>query len=139
MKVYALTVKKTRKPITLALYEDYLTWLSKKVHVGNVNYEDTRGLHIHLVIQSEEEFPYNELKMEKYGWSYKMVPIYNHDGWIHYIEKDTKKDIKLEHMLQELHENDPRTESEVPNIEPEYSEETIEILPNFDIRNIPHS
>lgn len=114
MKLYALTVKKTRKPITLDLYEDYLTWLATKAEVSNINYEDTRGLHVHCLITAPDDFQYNDLKILPFGWSFKMVPIYDLMGWLSYSEKDRNKHVRENLIMEELHENDPRQTSYIP-------------------------
>lgn len=144
MKTYALTIKKTRKPITLDLYEDYLSWLSGKCEVANINYEDTRGLHVHCVIRTSDEFQFSDLKIVPHGWSFKMVPIYNLAGWIKYSEKDADKRVESQLELQELYENDPRQSSYIPDDYPDWlptrsdpqgslSEELIEHT------NVPHT
>lgn len=90
MNYYAITAKKTRKPVSQEHYENYLSYCTDLGEVGNVNYERTRGLHIHFIIKTER-LDYKRLKPTKYGWSVKAVPIYNYQGWIQYIEKDNAK------------------------------------------------
>ncbi len=88
MPDYAVTCKKVRKPISKEHYSDYLSYLSDYGSIGNVNYEKTRGLHIHFILKTENTLDYKVLKPEKHGWSVRAVPIYNLFNWISYIQKD---------------------------------------------------
>lgn len=85
---YAITARKTRKPILKEHYEDYFGYLSDIGEVGNVNYENTRGIHVHFILSCKCKINYKILKPTKYGWNIKAVPIYNRDGWVSYCEKD---------------------------------------------------
>ena len=95
MKQYAVTARKTNKPITEQHYQDYLRSISGKGEIGNVNYENKRGLHVHFVIESDSIINFNTLRPTKRGWMVKVVPIYNMKGWISYINKphDEKYDV----------------------------------------------
>lgn len=105
--IYAITLKKTRGVPRVSDYEDYLAWLRENsFEVMNVNYEVTRGLHIHFVLSSEEE-GYPNIKKEPHGWHIKCVPIWDRDGWVAYSEKDKSKDLKIQQILTELHEEAP--------------------------------
>ena len=98
MKVYAITARKTNKPITQAHYEDYLNAISDKGSVGNVRYEEKRGLHCHYTIKSDNIINYNTMRPTKRGWNVKVVPVYNMEGWISYINKhscEDKEDVRF--------------------------------------------
>jgi hypothetical protein len=110
---YAITTRKTRQPITKQHYEDYLSHLgdidrhnyydkaSMKVirkgglgDVGNVNYEETKGLHVHYILKTDHPITSDNLyyySPSKHGWNHKAVPIFNRSGWISYCEKDKIK------------------------------------------------
>lgn len=146
--IYALTLKKTRKPILLTDYEDYLTWLQDRGYkVTEVNYEDTKGLHVHFILSAPAELIYGQLKRDPYGWSIRFVPIYNRTGWMKYITKDTNRDVYNLYMKKELEAYDPRSRGvepgdgfpEPPGDEQDSgSEELANSIklkwPNFDIR-----
>ncbi len=102
---YAVTLKQTRRVPTVCSYESYLTFLRSQGYVcTNVNYEETRGLHIHFIVQSEG---YPDLKMENHGWHIKCAEVWDLDGWISYSEKDKKESIRAKHIQEELHEMAP--------------------------------
>lgn len=88
---YAITAKKTRRPCTRTHYLDYLDYLSDHGKIGNVNFEITRGLHIHFIIKCDKRLDYNLLKPTKKGWNTKAVPVYARKGWIKYSRKDNEK------------------------------------------------
>lgn len=88
---YAITAKKTRKPITQEHYENYLSYLSDMGDVGNLHYENKKGLHIHFVLKTNKLLNYNKLKPTKYGWNIRAVPVYNPEGWNSYCKKDIYK------------------------------------------------
>lgn len=120
---YAITTRKTRQPITRQHYEDYLNHLgdrdrmnyydkaSEKVirkgglgDVGNVNYEEERGLHVHYLLRTDRPITSDNLytySPSKYGWNHKAVPIFNRDGWIAYCEKGIKKNEDQEPFKEE--------------------------------------
>lgn len=99
---FALTVKKTRKPVTEQHYYDYLNYLSDYVtDIGNVRFEKTRGLHIHCIIKTDKYFDFKLLKPEKFGWNAMAVPIYNRAGWIRYARKDEKENGIPEHEYKD--------------------------------------
>lgn len=87
---YAITAKKTRQPITVEHYKDYLDYLGDLGEVANVKFEQTRGLHIHFVLRTKERLDYRLLLPTKYGWNVKSVPIYNLRGWDLYCRKDVQ-------------------------------------------------
>lgn len=98
---YALTLRKTRKPIKLSDYEQHIKELTeKRLEVLDVNYEDTKGLHLHCVIASPHELNYNNFKSR--GWNYLFKPIFYHRGWIKYCTKDMSKEIYLRYQQEEL-------------------------------------
>lgn len=96
---YAITAKKTRGVISKIHYEDYLGYISDLGSVGNVNYETTRGLHLHFVLLTKDKLDYSKLKPTKYGWNIKAVPIYDMDKWISYIQKDKPLFTERESLL----------------------------------------
>lgn len=100
---YAITVKKTRKPVSHQHYCDYLDKMKEKGQIGNVYFELTRGLHLHYTLRSDKPIdckkPY---KPSKHGWNIWSVPIYNSQGWNTYCRKDHDDQVK---ELKELHSN----------------------------------
>lgn len=100
MPRYAMTAKKTRKPISSQHYLDYLDYCSDLGKVGNVNFEDTRGLHIHFVLDTKDKLDYRKLTPTKYGWNIKAVPIYNPKGWKLYCRKDYEKNKELNELVK---------------------------------------
>jgi len=111
----ALTLRKTRKPVTLPYYKEQLKLIGQHVDIYNVNYEDTKGLHVHCIIESDE---FVDLKaiIPPHGWNYKVVPLYNRVGWIKYSEKDKDKHVLQNHfneqINEELYEENPSVTSE---------------------------
>lgn len=111
---YAITVKKTRGKPEVADYESYLSWLGERVVVYDVNYEFTRGLHIHFIIDTRHKLQRKDASLyrDRYGWNILAVPIYNIEGWERYIHKDSHtedvKNIKRQKQMEELHSLDPR-------------------------------
>ena len=106
MKDHAVTIKKTRNPITQKHYLDHLDILNKTVgKVGNVAFETTRGLHCHFTIKTDGKLNYQNLKPEKYGWNAKAVPIYNKVGWVSYCRKDYKENKELNSQPESLYPN----------------------------------
>lgn len=85
---YAVTVRKTRKPMIIDSYFDYLDALSDHCTILNVNFEETRGLHVHFTCESNRPMVYSDFIFTKYGWNVKFVPIYNLHGWFKYCRKD---------------------------------------------------
>lgn len=151
MNTYAITIKKTRGTPTHDDYVSYLDWLvGKGYEVANVNYEFTRGLHIHFSIKTDQELLNKDPRLyrDKYGWHIYCVSKYS-DGWDIYISKDchTKEVLHLKRQmkLQELHEaapypfnnNNPKEFFEEKQI-PGESEciPTKFVYPRFDIRKI---
>lgn len=150
---YALTVKKTRGEKLLLHYDDWILQNEKRGYtISNINYEITKGLHFHAIISANKRISYDDLKTSPHGWNFKLVPLYNKAGWLDYAEKDANLDVRVQQMLQELDEQDPRSRSQIPE-DPqessvsEYSEEVINTnaclstptvykYPNFDIRKL---
>lgn len=148
---YAVTVKKTRGKPTPSDYAQYLQWLEEKGFlVGNVNFEMTRGLHIHFVIKSVNKLKEKDpsLYRDRYGWNILAKKCYSLSGWLRYSEKDMKKPEVMNLMGELAEEKDMR---EAFDQAPEYfaqrnpydppdeeSEEIIEMLhyPFFDIRGV---
>lgn len=106
MNCYAVTVKKTRKPITKQHYLDYLDKLSDSGKLANVYFEDTKGLHCHFTMKLKGRLDYKTLYPTKYGWNAKAVPIYNRKGWIDYCRKDHQKMKETNKDVQELYDMD---------------------------------
>lgn len=106
MKYFAITLKKTRNPIRAVDYFDYLDVLKGMYDVNNVNFEDTKGLHCHFIIKSRQGINFKDLYLQKYGWSLRVVPIYDLDGWKKYIRKDSEKKVaktmKSKYIAHEL-------------------------------------
>lgn len=98
LREYAITVKKTRNPISIQDYINYLDYLKGMYNIGNVNIETTRGLHLHFII-SCVKLDFKSLYPAKYGWNVKAVPIFYKEGWIKYSEKDLKKNLELRKLL----------------------------------------
>lgn len=96
---YAITSKKTRQPITKQHYLDYLDALSDDGRVCNVNFETTRGLHVHFVLETTKPLRQSQLYKTQYGWNHKSVPIYNEKGWRKYCRKDHEDNIELNAQL----------------------------------------
>ena len=88
MPEYAVTTRKTRKPVTKQHYYDYLDKISDLGEIGNVNFETTRGTHVHFILSTKTRLNYNQLRPTKRGWNAKAVPIHDRAGWISYIRKD---------------------------------------------------
>lgn len=101
---YAVTVRKTRGVVTRSHYEGYLSWLSQRGIIGNVNYESTRGLHVHFLIDAWQRLDKRDFLYEPRGWSIRHVPIWDRKGWVKYCEKDKPKFI----------DDDPPSPSPVP-------------------------
>lgn len=99
MKDLAVTVKKTRKPIEIQNYIDYLKYIKPQFNIQNVNIETTRGYHLHFIIKSDTDINFKDLYPSKYGWNIKAVPIYNREGWIKYCEKDFIKNLHNRRLL----------------------------------------
>lgn len=118
-KSYAITVKKTRKPILREHYLDYLDKLSDTGEIGNVNFETTKGMHIHFIIKTKGTLDYSKLYPTKYGWNAKAVSLFNRGGWIRYCRKDQS-------INQEIN---------TPKVYPEDSEEYID---KDDPNNFPY-
>lgn len=95
MYYYACTARKTNKPITRTHYLDYLNAISDKGKVGNVNFEMTRGMHCHYIIETEQKISHNDLRPTKRGWNVKAIPMYNRKGWIKYCRKDHEANKEL--------------------------------------------
>lgn len=124
MNTYAITIKKTRGTPTVSDYEDYLLWLSEKVVIYNVNYETTRGLHIHFRVKTDLTLTPKDSRLYryKYGWNILCRPEYYEQGWIKYITKDSKTDeikaLKNDMIQEDLYCADPRVKSPTIIIEP---------------------
>ena len=88
---YAITSVKTRNPKSREHYIDYLNALTDDGVVSNVNFETTRGLHIHYILTTTYELKPHHLYKTKHGWNHKIVPIFNKAGWVRYSEKDINK------------------------------------------------
>lgn len=116
---YAITAKKTRKPISQTHYLDYLDYITDLGKVGNVNFETTKGLHTHFILKCEEKLDYRKLKPTQYGWNVKAVPIYNRKGWIKYCRKDNLKNTHLQELVPTKYIN--KREEEEEYIIPPYS------------------
>ena len=97
---FAVTSRKTNKPISKIHYLDYLNACTDKGKIANVNFETTRGLHCHFIIKSDNDLKHNDLRPTKRGWNVKVVPIYNMNGWIKYCRKDHEEN-------KDLNENNP--------------------------------
>jgi len=128
----ALTLRKTRKPITLSDYVTYIKWLNDNDYiVGNVHYEDTKGLHLHGVISHKRGIPIlqKNLKRDKYGWNVYLVPLYKPEGWANYCKKDEGQDIETQYKQKEIYDNAPDDwNTNSPHSPP--SEELIDIVPD---------
>lgn len=92
---YAVTTKKTRKPISKEHYLDYLDSLTDIGKVYNVVFETTKGLHIHFVLEVQDKLDFKTLYRTKYGWNHMAVPLYNPKGWTRYCRKDFKENEQL--------------------------------------------
>lgn len=107
IRQYALTVRKTRNPITQTHYLDYLDYLSKYGTVGNVNFEETKGLHCHFILETKERLDYKCLKPAKFGWNVMAVPVYNKAGWVKYCRKDHQYTKHLQMKVPNTYISDP--------------------------------
>lgn len=139
--IYAMTIRKTRKPIMLSDYEIYLQWLSDQGFlVTEVHFEDTKGLHCHFILDSPAVLCYSDLKRDKYGWNIDFVPIYNCTGWMSYITKDKNKKVYHKALLEEALAEDPRPRGVEPGDGyPEPPSDNFEDkikYPKFDIRKL---
>lgn len=85
---YAITIRKTRRPVTKQHYYDYLDKIADLGSIGNVNFETKKGLHTHFILKTALRLNYNDLRPTKRGWNAKAVPVYNRKGWISYSRKD---------------------------------------------------
>lgn len=102
---YAITVRKTRHPITQLHYLDYLDKMSDSGKVSNVYFETTRGLHCHFMLTTEEPLDYKKtLYPTKRGWNAKAVRVYRRDGWIKYCRKDYTDNTVLNTPVMDTHE-----------------------------------
>lgn len=99
---YAVTLRKTRKPIWLSDYEERLKDFPG---TSNLNYEEDRGLHVHFVITVEDPLEYSALVRR--GWNVQFKKIYDYDGWQEYSEKKKSNDIYRKYQLEELAFFDP--------------------------------
>lgn len=115
LREYAITVKKTRNPIEITDYINYLDYLKDMYMVYNVNIETTRGYHLHFII-STSNLDYKSLYPAKYGWNVKAVPIFFKDGWVKYCEKDLRQNLHLRKILLKEPEREP-TDTEIEWIE----------------------
>jgi len=98
---YALTLRKTRAPVSQIDYEKYITCLKKKfatLVVIEGHYEMTRGLHYHAMISSKYKIRPSSIRLEKNGWSWQLNDVTHYDGWMTYIRKDTKREL-VNHFL----------------------------------------
>ena len=86
--IYAITARKTVKPITKEHYHDYLSKIGDLGSIGNVNFEAKKGLHCHFVLEVKGKINYKELRPTKRGWNVKAVPIYSYREWSCYSRKD---------------------------------------------------
>lgn len=117
---YAVTVKKTRGTPVLSDYESYLSWLGERVVIYDVNYEFTRGMHIHFIISSATKLERKDpsLYRDRYGWNILALPIYNVEGWRRYIYKDSQTEdvlrLKWEKQIEELAMEAPPSRSVYP-------------------------
>lgn len=142
--IYAITLKKTRKPILLSDYEVYLKWLTDKGYkVEDIHYETTKGLHCHFILDSPAEVCYSHLKRDKFGWNIKHVPIYYRKGWEEYIRKDQNRKWYDDAVLEEALAEDPRPRGVEPGDgypEPPSPDSDDHIVspkyPRFDIRKL---
>lgn len=96
---YAITARKTVKPITKNHYFDYLDKIGDLGEIGNVNFETTKGLHCHFILKTKTKISNDSIRPTKRGWNCRKVPIRNHNLWKAYCRKD-----------RELGENDPPEE-----------------------------
>lgn len=85
---YAITARKTNKPILREHYYDYLDKLTDLGEIGNVNFETTKGIHLHFLIKTKNKVPFSDFRPSKRGWNVKAIPIYNKRNWIAYTRKD---------------------------------------------------
>lgn len=86
--MYAVTARKTTKPITKEHYFDYLDKIGDLGEIGNVNFEAKKGLHVHFILDSGKKVSYSKFRPTKRGWNVKAVPIYDKKYWIAYSRKD---------------------------------------------------
>lgn len=104
-KQFAITAKKTRKPISDKHYLDFLDRTKDLGEIGNVNLETTKGLHVHFVLKCNS-LRYRDVYPSKVGWSIKIVPIFNKDGWVKYVRKDHLINKDLNKCVQKYNESD---------------------------------
>ncbi len=99
----ALTLRKTRDPVFLSDYEAYFIRLRLKGYViDNINYEDSKGLHVHCVLSHpRQDVIYANVKLEAHGWSVRLKRIYNMKGWLHYLTKSDTNRIYAKHKALE--------------------------------------
>lgn len=116
-KQFAMTAKKTRQPITAEHYLDYLDYCTDLGKVGNVNFETTRGLHIHFILEVKDKLDFKKLKPTKYGWNVKAVPIYNPKGWNKYSRKDHRQNKTYNNLVKKYQLQDSDTEIEIDDMD----------------------
>lgn len=134
MFYYALTFRKVRKPVTLSDYEDEIKRLKDLgFQILDVNYEETRGLHVHCVLVTDNEA---DAFLKQRGWNYKLVPIYYHKGWIKYATKDLSSDIYNKYKMLELYENEA---DRVRQLDGPPEEEEKELQPPIHMSCLPQS
>jgi len=96
MHYYALTIKKTRLSPLRSDYEEYFKYLEEAwdYHIGCVNFETTKGLHVHCLLRSSVPLLKKDpsLYRDQHGWNILCVPIFYEKGWIAYSTKDQVKD-----------------------------------------------
>jgi len=98
--IYAVTVKKTRGPIVMGHYVDYLAWLAQRGLILNLNFEDTRGLHCHFMFDSKTYMTAQDWKYEKYGWSIRATKLWDETVWNRYCMKDAHKPLNKAYLLE---------------------------------------
>lgn len=100
---YAVTTRKTNKPITETHYHDYLAKIGDLGKVGNVNFETKRGLHCHFLLNTTSNYlDYKKLRPTKKGWNVKVVPIYNKRGWVSYCRKEYNTEAAEKELAQQF-------------------------------------
>lgn len=97
---YAITVVKTTLPKTKDHYYDYLDSIDSMGFLGNVYFEETKGLHIHFLMKTGIRLDYKQLYPKKKGWSIKAVPVYDEAGWEAYCRKDTDDPLPNEYVYK---------------------------------------
>lgn len=136
---YALTFRKVRKPITISDYYDELERLKKlDFRILDVNFEDTKGLHVHCVLGVNHE---EDAFLKQRGWNYKLVPIYYHRGWLKYATKDLSQDIENKYKMLELYESasEQARKLDQPPEEEEHEDVEKEIQPPTRVSCLPQS